>query len=192
MSYSVYAEDGLIELASVDWVGNAAPGENALVLRGAGILTGVSHGGVTITVDRSSASPSDAELAHWEDVVEAAANLTMDSSARAFSEWPPSEAQLCASPGLHSVLIAARGRDAHPDGAEHESGEQYLIVTWPVSSPIASRVRWLRSDRSRSLASAPSVRVPSVARPSYPMEAGAGAFVGSSPIRFDPESDNRA
>lgn len=139
------ADEGLLELSGVRWLGEPQAGEWALVLRGAGIRTGVNIGRVEVDVEHRASAPADDELADWEDVVEAPAHLEADACVCGLFELPVEGSRLSREPGLHGVLIAARGRDASYDAVDDASGERYLVATWPTERPIASRARWARS-----------------------------------------------
>lgn len=183
---AINAEDGFFQLEGVTWVSEPAAQEWGLILRGVGIRTGVSHGYVDVTVRRVTERPTDAELSAWEDVVEAPAMLTADAAARAMNALPVPEARLTSVAGLHGVLIGSSGRDASPDAADDESGEQYIVVAWPIATPMEPAVRWLRSKRGREFAAGSPPPTFSASTISVPFDAVSGEPVGRLPVRYNP------
>ncbi|WP_405057008.1 hypothetical protein OG474_30260 [Kribbella sp. NBC_01505] len=111
------------------------------------VFTGCASGRVHVTVNVLDHAPSSEAraAATWEVEVEEDATIAGPLYLRPTAGYSnPELVYEPAVPGLHRVLVQARGRTANYDLALSDSGEEYAISIWPVDQP-AERLE-LRDD----------------------------------------------
>ncbi|MEU4675253.1 hypothetical protein AB0F91_46800 [Amycolatopsis sp. NPDC023774] len=114
---------------------------------GALILTGITDGPVTVTVQLLDTAPDSVELDDSDEVAEVSVEsedgelIAHDLAA----DPPPEFPNLAhAGPGTYRLRVHARGRDIAPHLNIQEPVENYLLSVWPA--PEAPDVVYKQSD----------------------------------------------
>jgi hypothetical protein len=141
-SADVHAQDhcfGLFDgpdmpIDTADW----STGLAITMSTGAMIYTGADRGIVHVTAQYADAAPELTDTAAWDDIVEISinaphGNLGIASLETGPLDHPPALPSMSAAgPGTYRVRAHTRGRDAHYDKAVDDTGEQYLLISWPA------------------------------------------------------------
>jgi hypothetical protein len=106
------------------------------------IIVGTSSGYVNVTAEALDREPEEVIEQGWEDIVEVDLHATTgDVIVMALMEDPPELPGLTPhGPGNYRLRVHAAGRDQDFDMVVASPVEEYLIQSWPITSPLGEIV----------------------------------------------------